>query len=177
MMPRGALFMWYFGGMLAAVAIGWFAARLHAAGIAPVGLMSLLIGAMLGAALAALAASQLTASDPAASQLAASRAPRLGVVVLAGSCPLVIGTILLALVTILAEHAWLYRDFRRQWQDARAESAEVALFRPEQPWSPHEYFAWELSSGRAALWALDAVLVIAAAVTVVIVVVRRRPPK
>jgi hypothetical protein len=175
MMPRGALFVWYAGGMLAAVAIGWFAARLHAAGIAPVGLMSLLVGAMLGAALAALAASQLTASDPAASQLAASQlaaSQRL-----AGSCPLVIGTILLALVTILAEHAWLYRDFRRQWQDARAESPEVALFRPEQPWSPHEYFAWELSSGRAALWALDAVLVIAAAVTVVIVVVRRRPPK
>jgi hypothetical protein len=74
-----------------------------------------------------------------------------------------------ALVTTLAEHAWLYLDFRRQWQEVRAKSPEVALFRPEAPWSPAEYFARELSAGRAPLWALDAVLVIAAAVTVVVV--------
>jgi hypothetical protein len=158
MTPRGAVLVWYAGGMLAAVAIGWIAARLNVVGIAPVGLSSLCVGGVLGGTLTALAVSQ-------------SRRP--GPAVLTGSPHVVIGTILLALVTILAEHAWLYRDFRRQWHAARANSPEVALFRPAAPWSPAEYFARELSADRAALWALDAVLVIAAAV--IVVIVARRP--
>jgi hypothetical protein len=77
---------------------------------------------------------------------------------------LVLGTVALALVTVLAEHAWLYRDFRRQWHEARSRSAEVALFRPEAPWSPAEYFAREASAGRIALWVVDATLIIVVAI-------------
>jgi hypothetical protein len=151
MIPRSALLWWYAGGILAAIAIGWIAAQLNVAGIAPLGVLSFCVGALLGIALGAIAASQR----------------------LAARWPIAMGTIVLAFVTILAEHAWLYREFRRQWYDARAKSAEIALFRAEQPWSPGEYFGRELSAGRSALWALDAVLIIAAALTVFIVVRRR----
>ena len=30
---------------------------------------------------------------------------------------LTIGTLLVAILAVLAEHAWLYRDFRGQWQE------------------------------------------------------------
>jgi ABC-type uncharacterized transport system permease subunit len=135
------MLIWYLAGGVAAVAVGWLAAIFHGTGHAPVGLVSLGVGAALGAALAVLAA-------------------RLHV-----TCRtrLVVGTILLSLVTIIAEHAWLYRDFRRQWHRARNESAQVALFRPESPWSPAEYFARELATRRAALWGADAVLIAGAA--------------
>jgi len=67
--------------------------------------------------------------------------------------------VLLAIVTVLAQHAWLYHSFRQQWHEARAKSPEVALFRAEAPWSPREYFARELTPYRAALWCLDAALI------------------
>ena len=52
-------------------------------------------------------------------------------------------SLLFALVTVFVEHAWLYRDFRRQWHEARASNPQVAMFRPEQPWSPAEYLRHE----------------------------------
>jgi hypothetical protein len=149
--------IWYTGGLIAAIVIGWLAALLHAAGVAPIGFVSFGIGAALGTALCV---------------LAASRAPRLAVVVLVGHAPLVIGSIVLALLTILAEHAWLYLEFRQQWHAARGRSAEAAIFRSEAPWSPGEYFAREIASGRAPLWALDATLIIVAAVTTVLIAPR-----
>jgi hypothetical protein len=142
--------LWWLGGAVAAVGIGWAAARLHLLGFAPIGIVSLGVGATLGGALASIAASQL-----------------------AGQKRLVVGTIVLSVLAVLAEHAWLYVDFRRQWHMARANSAEVAMFRAEAPWPPGEYFARELTPQRCALWTLDAVLIIAAAVAVAIVVQRR----
>jgi hypothetical protein len=130
----------------AALAIAWLAAMLHLSGQAPLGLISLGVGAALGAALTAIAAT-LRVADRQASIRA---------------------TIVYAIVTILAQHAWLYIDFRRQWQEARANSAQIAMFRPESPWSPAEYLSHELTPGHAALWALDAVLILAAAVVVVV---------
>jgi hypothetical protein len=144
--------LWWLGGAVAAVGIGWAAARLHLAGFAPIGIVSLGVGMMVGGALAAIAASQR----------------------LVGQKPLVVGTIVLSVLAVLAEHAWLYVDFRRQWHMARANSAEVAMFRAEAPWPPGEYFARELTPQRCALWTLDAVLIIAAAVAVAIVVQRRQ---
>ena len=87
-------------------------------------------------------------------------------------CPkrLIIGTLLLATLTVVAEHAWLYRDFRRQWQEARTKSATVAMFRPETPPGPGEYFALEFNGP---LWTVDAVLIAGAAVVVVLVWRRR----
>ena len=85
---------------------------------------------------------------------------------------LVLGTIVFALVLVFVEHAWLYRDFRRQWQALRFEVPQVAMFRTEEPWSPREYFAREATPGRAALWVADAVLIAGAALGVV--VTRRR---
>jgi hypothetical protein len=136
---------------LAAVVVGLIAARFHRSGIAPVGLLSIAVGCMLGAVLGWLAK------------------------FFAVNCRtrLVLGTLALAAVTILAEHAWLYHDFRRQWHEARANSAEVALFRPETPWSPAEYFAREASEGRWALWLSDAAIITAAAIAATLMVQRR----
>ena len=63
---------------------------------------------------------------------------------------LILGTILLAILTVLAEHTWLYLDFRRQWQEAREKSPQVAIFRPESPWSLQEFFAIEATPQRTA---------------------------
>jgi hypothetical protein len=138
-------------GAVAAVVIGYFAARLNLWGIAPVGLLSTAVGCLLGFTLAGLAAvNDITCRTR-----------------------LILGTFVLALVTVLAEHAWLYRDFRRQWHEARANSAEVALFRPEEPWPPAEYFAREASDGRWAFWILDAGFLILAASATMIVISRQ----
>jgi hypothetical protein len=149
--PRSSLLTWYAAGALAAVASGFVAARLNLWGLAPVGLLPVAVGCLLGAILGWLAA-------------------------FAGvKCRvrLILGTIVLAAVTVLSEHAWLYLDFRRQWHEARATSAEVALFRPETPWSPGEYFTREASAGRWALWLTDAAIITAAAVVTNLIVLRR----
>jgi ABC-type uncharacterized transport system permease subunit len=140
------MLIWYITGAGAALAIAWLAAMLHVSGHAPLAIVSLGVGAALGATLSAIAATLRVA----------------------GQRNIILSTILFALVTIVAQHAWLYIDFRRQWHEARAASPEVALFRPESPWSPAEYLARELTPGRAGLWTLDAALVVAAAVAVVI---------
>src|SRR5438128_588084 len=112
---------WYGAGAVAAIVLAWIAALIHASGYAPLGIVSLGIGTTLGSILAAIAATQRVA----------------------GIRRLILGTIILSILTILAEHAWLYLDFRRQWQESREKSPQVAMFRPESPWSPAEYFAHE----------------------------------
>ena len=105
---------WYFGGVVAAAALGFVAAKCHAAGIAPVGLISIATGGGLGFTLSRWAA----------------------VNGIAGRRRLVVGAILVGLTAVFFEHAWLYVDFRRQWREARAADPQVALFRPEEPWTP-----------------------------------------
>ena len=104
---------------MAACAVGWIAARIHASGHAPLGLTSFGVGALLGITTTTLAATLRVA----------------------GPRTLLLGTLLFACVTIIAEHAWLYRDFRGQWQEARKTNAAVAMFRDEKPPSPSAYFA------------------------------------
>jgi hypothetical protein len=65
-------------------------------------------------------------------------------------------------VTVIAEHAWLYSQFRRGWQASRAANPQVAMFRPEAPWPPSEYFAREIASGSLPFWCLDAALIVLA---------------
>ncbi len=146
------MLIWYGGGLIAAIFIAWIAAIIHASGNAPLGLVSLGIGVGLGAAIAGLGA----------------------ILRIAGGRRLIIGTILLAIVTVLAEHAWLYVDFRRQWHEARLKSPVVAMFRPESPWSPAEYFTHEWTPRQAALWCLDAGFIVAGAVGTVFAL-RRLP--
>jgi hypothetical protein len=145
------MWRWYVSGFVVAAATGWVVTQFHSAGFAPFGLISVGAGLALGAVLGALATTLRVADR---SQL-------------------VIGTMIFAVVTAFAQHAWLYLDFRRQWHEARAASPEVALFRPEAPWSPAEYVARELTPGRAALWALDGALIVAAALGVVFWLQRR----
>src|SRR4051794_37317277 len=114
------MLIWYGASAVAAIVIAWGAAMIHASGHAPVGIVSILVGGVLGAALAGIAAAQ---------QIRPRR-------------QLIIGAILLAIVTALAEHAWLYIDFRRQWHESRI-NAQVAIFRPESPPSLTEYFSRE----------------------------------
>jgi hypothetical protein len=146
-----AKLIWYAAGTIAALAIGLAAAAVHASGNAPIGLVSVAVGIALGTALSTLAASQR----------------------LAGSKHLVMGTLLLAIVTVLAEHAWLYLDFRRQWHQSRAQSTEAAMFRDESPPPPEVYFTLEFTPGRAALWIVDAVIITASAVGIVFVLRRK----
>jgi hypothetical protein len=146
------MFLWYVAGLIAAIAVAWLGAMLHVSGHAPVGLLSLGVGILLGAVLRYIAAARHAIRGK----------------------PLFVGTILLALVTVLAQHAWLYQDFRRQWHLARFRSPEVAMFRPESPWTPREYFSRELTSGRAALWVFDAALIITATVAMQLVRHRNR---
>jgi hypothetical protein len=133
------------GGIVAAAALGLIAAKLNVAGFAPVGLLPLAVGIALGAVVSWLAGGGVICRKR-----------------------LVFATILLAILTVFAEHAWLYRDFCRQWREARASQAQVAMFRSEMPWSPREYFASEATPGRVALWCVDAALIVAAAVATVI---------
>jgi len=137
---------WYLSGIAVGAVVGWVAAQCYLGGWAPVGFVSLAVGGCLG-----LAAGQL--------------AHLAGVL---GRRRLVIGTVVLALVAVFAEHAWLYRDFRRQWTEARARDPQVALFRPEAPWSPAEYLRHEWSPGRLAFWCVDATLIVTSAVGVVL---------
>jgi hypothetical protein len=150
------MLIWYGAGAVAAVAIAWLAALVHASGHAPIGVVSLVVGIALGTTLVKIAAS---------SRVAKSRRH------------LIVGTILLAIVAVLAEHTWLYLDFRRQWQEAREKSPQVAIFRPESPWAPREFFANEATPQRTAFWCIDAVLIIAGAVGTVAVGSRKPGPQ
>jgi hypothetical protein len=143
-MQRKACAMSLAGGSLAAIAVGWLAARIHASGHAPIVLTPLAVGALLGAILSALAASQ---------RLASRRV-------------LIFVALILSILAIAAEHAWLYLDFRGQWRDARTKTPAVAIFRPESPPSPSEYFAREWNPK---LWFSDAAIFAAATIAVVLV--------
>jgi ABC-type uncharacterized transport system permease subunit len=137
------MLIWYGAGAVAAIVIAWLAALVHASGHAPFGLVSLAVGIFLGAALARIAGTL---------RVPESRRHR------------IIGTILLAITAVLAEHAWLYSDFRRQWHESREKSPQVAMFRPAEPPSPAEYFRDEATTARAILWCADALLTVASAV-------------
>lgn len=133
------MLIWYVAGAVAAIAVGWLSSLVHASGHAPIGLVSLSVGVVLGAILAKLAANQR----------------------ITGRRQLIIGAISIAILTILAEHTWLYLDFCRQWKTSREKSPQVAMFRPENPPSPRDYFANEWSAKTAAIWISDAVIIIA----------------
>jgi hypothetical protein len=144
---------WYLVGALVAIMVGWFAARLHLVGLSPIGLLPLGLGLALGGILGGLAAMTRVTSRR----------------------HLLIGAALLSILAVLAEHAWLYHEFRRQWHESRAQSPQMAMFRPETPLSPAEYVANEASFGRVVLWCVDAALVTAA--TVGTVAIARRSLK
>jgi hypothetical protein len=142
-MPVLSFLKWLLAGVIAAIAIGWVAARIHASGHAPIGLTSAGIGIALGWALSRLAATFNVRC----------RWRR------------TVGVLLLVIVTVVAEHAWLYLDFRGQWRDARAKSAEVAMFRSEEPPGPWEYFSREWYPK---LWGSDALIIAAVATGIVL---------
>src|SRR5688572_11064668 len=131
-MPRFLLL-----GCVVAVVVARVGAALHRSGNAPLAIFSIGVGIALGAILALVAATQRVES--------ARR--------------LLLATFVLALVAAVAQHAWLYADFRRQWHDARERSPQVAMFRSETPWSAGEYFAREATPQRVAIWIVDAALV------------------
>jgi hypothetical protein len=130
---------WFLAGAAAAVAVGWLAARIHASGHAPVGLLSLGVGGLLGVILTRLA----TALQ------------------ISGSRNLLLAAGFISIIAVLSEHAWLYQDFRGQWSESRAKSAAVAMFRAESPPTPREYFMHEW---QPILWLTDAGLIVAATV-------------
>jgi hypothetical protein len=142
--------IWYIFGSAVAGTIGWLASMVHASGQAPLGLTSLVFGSILGATMSGIAAS----------------------LEIADTRRLVIGTILIAMITVLAEHTWLYLDFCRQWQQAIAAKPQAALFR-EAPPSVVEYFSHQLTPKTAALWCFDALLIVTNATAAVFVLQRK----
>jgi hypothetical protein len=143
---------WFAAGLAVALALAWVVAMLHGAFTAPLGLVSIGFGLVLGIALAAIA------------MLLNLRSQR----------TLMVGTCILTAIAILAQHAWLYVEFRREWHRARAITPEIAMFRPEAPWSPAEYFGNELKSGRALIWCLDALCIAVPAIAVFWMMERKR---
>jgi hypothetical protein len=143
---------WYATGLVVALAIAWVAAKVNWWISAPIGAISICIGFLVGVALGALA------------HMLHLRRGR----------NLIVGVVLIAIFTVLMQHAWLYVEFRRQWQQAREGSPEVAMFRDEKPWPPEEYFRRELEAGRAGVWCLDGVLIVATAVGAFWMIERRR---
>jgi hypothetical protein len=146
-MPLKSLLLWLASGAIAAGVVGWIAAQVHLSGHAPVGLVSAGAGVLLGFLLMWLA----------------------GFAGVHCKHRLVIGTLLLAVLTIVSEHAWLYRDFRRQWVEAREKSTTVAMFRSESPPGPEVYFAHEWNP---ALWFTDGAIILAGAVGTVMILRR-----
>ena len=90
------------------IAIAWLAAQIHASGHAPLGLTSFGVGAFLGAAIGS------NCRDA-----KRSAAHRTLVVWRSRS---------LHFIAIVAEHAWLYRDYRRQWQEERTQASPPRQF-------------------------------------------------
>jgi hypothetical protein len=140
--PASHFVSWYILGALAALGIGGLAAALNLAGVAPVGILPIGVGFALGAILVGLAA---------ATRITCGKR-------------LIFGAVLLAIVAVLAEHAWLYLEFRREWHRGRAELPQIAMFRPETPWPPVQYFVHEASPKRMVLWCVNAAFVTATAV-------------
>jgi hypothetical protein len=149
------MLIWYGAGAVAAIVIAWLAALVHASGHAPLGLVSLVVGISLGVALTKIAAAQHVA----------------------GARRLIVGTILLAILAVVAEHTWLYFDFRRQWQESREKSPQVAIFRPESPWSPQEFFLNEATPEHTAVWCMDAAIIVASAIGTVVALTRKPTPQ
>jgi hypothetical protein len=133
---------WLIAGAALSVAIASIAATLNFYRHAPIGILSLGEGVALAAGLAWLARWQS---------------------ILRGRA-LLIGSIGVAIITVLAQHAWLYGRFLQRWHGDRAENAQVAMFRPAEPWSPREYLSREIEAGSLIYWCLDAALIIAATV-------------
>ena len=143
---------WYLGGIAAAIAIAWLAAQVQLSGHAPLGVVSLGVGLALGATLGALGS------------LADVRCRK----------RLILGTVLFSILTFSTQHAWMYRDFRRQWHATQTANPQVAIFRPGEPWSPREYFAREATAGRITLWTVDAALIIGTATSMIALWQRRK---
>lgn len=135
------MLIWYVIGTVLALVLAGLAALIHLSGHAPVGVVSLGVGAALGAILSQLAATLRIANRP----------------------RMIVGTIALSFLTIFTEHAWLYANFRREWHEGRKTSAHVAMFRDESPWSPRVYFSREATPQRMALWCVDAALIVSSA--------------
>jgi ABC-type uncharacterized transport system permease subunit len=136
-----AMLRLYTFGAIVAIAIAWFAALVHRSGHAPIGLVSIGVGVTLGLALGSIAATLRVA----------------------GRRRLLITTILFVLVAVIAQHAWLYADFRREWREGRRNSPQVAMFRDESPWTLWEYLKHEATPQRVALWCMDAALIMTSA--------------
>lgn len=147
------LLSFLFSGIAAAMGAGLLAAAISSTGWAPVGIFSLGVGILVGLLVLGLAHGYKI------------------------NCPkrLVAAAVLMALVTVPAQHFWLYRNYCQQWFAVREREPALALFRPESaPMSLGEYFAAEYSPGRLAFWGADAALVVAAAVGTVVLYQRRQ---
>lgn len=138
---------WLLLGAVAGVLVGMASASIQTAGLAPVGITSLVTGAVLGSLLVVIA--------------------RLGH--LTKSRIVIAGALACCLAAVVAEHSWFYQHYRQQWHRVHEESPAAAIFRGEsQPQSLAAYLAEEGTVSRYALWLVDAALLIATGVGIVV---------
>src|SRR3972149_1080976 len=106
---------WYCYGLATAVLVGLLASLVSSAGWTPVGVYSLGVGLAIGGPVTKLP----------------------GVVPVTWTKRLLTGTVLMAICTVIAQHAWLYNDYRRQWHVVQNHEPALAIFRPgSAPLSP-----------------------------------------
>lgn len=134
--------IWFGIIAVAGIVVGFASAALQRAGMSPLLIFSLLLGAAL--AVAAVGAARVFA---------------------VGTRPLlIVGTILGSLILVSSQHLALYRAYVEGWELKRSEQQELTLFRDPPPHDFLTYLEQEAADGRPWLWLLDAALVTAAAV-------------
>lgn len=138
---------WYVLMTGCAVAVGLASATVQAAGVAPLGVSSVVAGAVLGASI--LATMHFCG---------VRRAPQLKLT-----------TIGLAVLAVVAAHLGLYGNYRREWHRLNAEQPAVAMFRSEEaPMAFGHYLAEEASPWQIVHWLGDLALVTGSALALVL---------
>lgn len=136
----------------ASVAIALASAALQRAGLAPLLLSSLLIGAALGAVAFGIA----WVFDVKNGRL------------------LITGAVMAAVLLVTMQHFALYRFHLNDWDQVTREKPELSLFREPPPESLGIYLRQEAADGRAWLWLLDGAIVTATAAGIAVALRSRR---
>lgn len=145
------MLIWYGAGLFVSLLVAWLAAVLQASVRIPVGIIPIGIGILLAVSLTSLAMLTNVRQDRS----------------------FILGSLVLAAITVLAQHAWLYIDYRRQWHEALAKAPSFSGFPAKVP-TPIEYFSQELTFARGVLWCIDGALIIGFTIGTIWVLERKR---
>jgi hypothetical protein len=144
-MARCSYVIWLICLGIAGTVIAVGSAYMQRAGLSPIVLSSLLVGAVLGSA-------------------AVGNAWLLDV---RNRGVLLLGTVIAGIFVATAQHAMLHRLSVHDWQQAQVKEPQLALFREPPPEELRVYLQQESAGGRMWLWLLDGSIIMASAVAIV----------